>query len=343
MKVLLIYGGASCEHDISVITGCLAAGFFHSVCAVYLDQQNRCFWVQKPLSPLQHSALKTRAVFLLGEGKIGVVKGKRIVKKVAVDVAVNCCHGRCGEDGCCAALCKLCNLPLVGSDLTPSAVAMDKMVCKRLLSKMGYPVVEGEELTSPDGHISLPLPLVIKPCSAGSSIGVSAVSDEEGIRRAVAEAFRYDDRVVAERALSNFTELNCAAMRADGQVIASDVYRPFTPHEVLTFNDKYLSGEKFSSRKIICDEAKQMTKQIYSDLHFEGVIRVDYFLCDGKLVVNEINSVPGSLSYPLWADIFSPSQFGEILLREALARFNEKSRIVTQYASDVLKCGGIKK
>ena len=159
----------------------------------------------------------------------------------------------------------------------------------------------------------------------------------------MAEAFRYDDRVVAERAVSNFTELNCAAMRADGQVIASDVYRPFTPHEVLTFNDKYLSGEKFSSRKIICDEAKQMTKQIYSDLHFEGVIRVDYFLCDGKLVVNEINSVPGSLSYPLWADIFSPSQFGEILLREALARFNEKSRIVTQYASDVLKCGGIKK
>ena len=57
----------------------------------------------------------------------------------------------------------------------------------------------------------------------------------------------------------------------------------------------------------------------------------------------EINSVPGSLSYPLWADIFSPSQFGEILLRESLARFNEKSRIVTQYVSDVLKCGGIKK
>ena len=144
-NVIIIYGGRSPEHDISVITACLARGYFDgNLYSVYFNKQNECYLVPTGFTPVRHvtEKLKNKVVFLFGESAIGVIKGKRIVKKIPVDVVVNCCHGSNGEDGTVAALCNLLGAPVVGSPLIPSAVAMDKVVTKYILSQGFLPAAK---------------------------------------------------------------------------------------------------------------------------------------------------------------------------------------------------------
>lgn len=350
MNILLVYGGNSCEHDISVITACLAKGYFDgNLYSAYFTQDNRCFLVDNALTPAQHKKGKFRnsLVFLTGTGKIGILHGRRIFKTISVDVVVNCCHGRCGEDGTLAALCKLCNLPLVGSDIVASAIAMDKVLCKRVLQSMNFPVVEGVELTNDNVSLArcqqqLGFPVIVKPATLGSSIGVSICRDSRKLSDACRIAFSYDTSVLCERALENFYELNCSAMREKGEVLTSDVDRPFTNNDILTFHDKYQRGEKFlcPSQEVeesLSSRVKEMTAQIYDRLHFSGVIRVDYLVCDGTLYVNEINSVPGSLAYGLWQTKYTPKQFGSALLRQAIDSYKANESLQTSFVSSVLQ------
>ena len=185
-NLVIVYGGKSCEHDISIITACLAKGYFarYNLYCVYLDKNNAAYISPNNFTPAMHvnGKLKQKAVFLTGERSIGVLKGNRI-KRIPVDLVVNCCHGRCGEDGTVAALCGLLNVPIVGSDTTSSAVAMDKILSKQVLSGLNMPVVDGFEVNK--GTISRldeltagrAYPLIVKPNTLGSSIGVAVCKD----------------------------------------------------------------------------------------------------------------------------------------------------------------------
>ena len=188
MNVLIIYGGKSCEHDISIITACLARGYFDgTLYSAYLDKNNRCFLVPNDFTPKKHVETKFNktVVFKLGEGAIAIMRGKRVLKTVHVDVAVNCCHGVNGEDGCIAALTQMAGIPLVGSDVASSAIAMDKAITKRVLNSFRIPTVKGVELLKE--HLpelnkrvkNLSFPLIVKPCKLGSSIGVEVCKEFE--------------------------------------------------------------------------------------------------------------------------------------------------------------------
>ena len=294
--------------------------------------------------------------FLNGSGAIAIVKGKRIVKTVPIDVAVNCCHGVNGEDGCIAALCQMSNIPLVGSGLLSSAVAMDKVATKRMLKSLGFPVVSGKQVTKGEQSLGKTLrglryPLIVKPATLGSSIGVEVAKDETQLQLALARAFRYDGTVLCEEALTDFAELNCAAFRRGDKVETSTVDTPITAHEILTFNDKYVDGGSFTRESQPIDEAVKakvckLTEQIYTKLNFSGVIRVDYLLdkTSGKLYVNEINTTPGSLAYGLWEYKYSRTQYGEALVEQAVADYREMQQRVFTFESGVLNAnGGIKK
>ncbi len=354
--VAIIYGGKSCEHDVSVITACLAKGYFTGrQLSVYLAKDNRAYLVGNNWTPRAHlrNPLKNRAVFLTGEGAIGVFHGGRM-KKIHVDVAVNCCHGVNGEDGCVAALCKLCGIPLVGSDIAPSAVAMDKTLSKTVLSQMGFPVLRGVSVKKEHAETfstgDLRYPLIVKPALLGSSIGVSVAHGEEQLKAALSNAFTYCDKALVEEALTDFTELNCSVLRADGKVLASDVDRPVTANELLTFADKYIQNSAFQkpSDKVSEDLKKEVSRlatEIYEKLGFGGVIRVDFLYdnASGKLYVNEINSIPGSLSYGLWQNAFSRADFGEALTKQAVADYLKAQSFLYAFESSVLDGGGRKK
>lgn len=359
MNILIVYGGKSCEHDISVITACLAKGYFKgNILSAYLDQDNVCYLVPNGFTPKQHKTvkLKKQIVFLLGKKQIGVVSGRRMCKTVKIDVAVNCCHGRCGEDGAVAALCELCNIPVVGSGVISSGITMDKIFTKRVLSSLKIPNVSGIGLNGGFTEKDLAemekwgYPIIVKPATLGSSIGISLCHNKTELKEGLEEAFGYDNRVLCEKALTNFYELNCSAMRTEQGVEISAVERPVTSHDILTFHDKYMRGEKFETVSEPVDEktakkVKSLTEKIYREFALEGVVRVDFLVEKetGKVYVNEINSIPGSLAYGLWQDRYSPQQFGAVLTAQAVADCEQRNERKHIFNSGVLDCKGIGK
>lgn len=357
MNILLIYGGKSCEHDVSVITACLARGYFQgNLYCAYFDKNNECYLVPNDYTPIKHvtEKLKNRISFIFGESKIAVMRGRRIVKTVQIDVAVNCCHGYSGEDGTVAAICQLLNVPLVGSALIPSAVAMDKCLSKTVLREYGFPVLEGFGLNSSDGIAelgALSYPVVVKPVTLGSSIGVDVAHNDGELSRALANAFKYDGKVLIERALTDFTELNCAVMKSRGKTVCSAVDCPVTLNDILTFEDKYVSNSAAGVKRAdVSDElvlrVKEMTAGIYDRLGFSGVIRVDYLLDNTtqELYVNEINSIPGSLAYGLWENEYTRTEYGQALVEQAVADHRENSKRTRVFSSSVLNgANGVKK
>ena len=360
MNILIIYGGKSCEHDISIITACLARGYFEGeLYSAYIDKDNKCYLVPNDFTPRKHVETKFNkmVVFKLGEGAIAVMRGRRVVKTVRIDVAVNCCHGVNGEDGAIAALCQMASIPLVGSDIASSAVAMDKALCKRALNSFGVPTVKGVEVTKRDlpqlkKRISrLNFPLIVKPCKLGSSIGVEVCKSYEDLEDALTRAFRLDPKVLIEEALTDFTELNCAAKRVKDEIMLSVIDQPLTTHDILTFADKYVSNEAYERKKLpldekVASEVERLTTLVYDKLGFSGVIRVDYLLdkSTGKLYVNEINTTPGSLAYGLWEAKFSRTAYGEALVEQAIADYRELQSFVYDFNSGVLSGGsGLKK
>ena len=360
MNVLIIYGGKSCEHDISIITACLARGYFdEELYSAYLDKDNKCYLVPNDWTPKKHveGKLNKTVVFKLGEGAIAIMRGRRVLKTVQIDVAVNCCHGVNGEDGCIAALAQMSGIPLVGSDMASSAIAMDKALTKRMLNSFGIPTVTGVELTKSDlpeldERVSgLQFPLIVKPCKLGSSIGVEVCKEFGDLQNALTRAFKLDGKVLVEEALTDFKELNCAAMRVKDRVVLSVIDQPLTTHDILTFADKYVSNEAYDRKippldKKVASEVQRLTTLVYEKLGFSGVIRVDYLVdnATGKLYVNEINTTPGSLAYGLWEAKYSRTAYGEALVEQAIADYRELQSFVYEFDSGVLSGGsGIKK
>lgn len=358
MNILIIYGGGSCEHDISIITACLAKGYFDGqIISGYLDKQNRCFLVPNNLTPSKHMEVKLnqQLLFCFGEKRIAVCKGKKIKKYLNVDVVVNCCHGVCGEDGTIAGICRLLDVPLVGSDLLSSAIAMDKIATKQALRTIGMPTVAGKRITYEqyqNGTYSignLGYPVIVKPNKLGSSIGITLCYDKSQLKQALEVAFRYDNTLLCEKALTDFYEINCSAMCVDGAVQTSEVDVPVTTHDLLTFEDKYVANGKqlLTAKQMdnnIATTVKSMTEQIYQQLGFSGVIRVDYLVdkTKNKIYVNEINSIPGSLAFGLWSKNYSAKTFGNILVAQAVADYQQNSQLEHTFTSSVLS-GAINK
>ena len=358
MNILIVYGGKSCEHDISIITACLAKGYFKgNIISAYFDKQNRCFALPTVLTPSKHTTatLREQVVFCFGEKRIAICKNKRIKRYVDIDVAINCCHGVCGEDGTIAAICQMTGIPLVGSNMLASSIAMDKVATKHALRAIGMPVVQGKHITREQFENAsfckgnLGFPVIVKPNKLGSSIGVKVCHNKDELKSALEVAFCYDNDVLCEKALTNFYEVNCSAMRANGVVQTSDVDMPLTTHDILTFDDKYISNSKWCKpmetvEDCVAAAVKNMTEQIYQKLSFQGVIRVDFLVdkSNGKIYVNEINSIPGSLAYGLWSNIYTQKQFGDLLIAQAIADNKRHLQLITTYQSSVLN-GAISK
>ncbi|MBO5866454.1 MAG: ATP-grasp domain-containing protein, partial [Clostridia bacterium] len=196
---------------------------------------------------------------------------------------------------------------------------------------------------------NLGFPVIVKPNKLGSSIGVKVCHNKDELKSALEVAFCYDNDVLCEKALTNFYEVNCSAMRANGVVQTSDVDMPLTTHDILTFDDKYISNSKWCKpmetvEDCVAAAVKNMTEQIYQKLSFQGVIRVDFLVdkSNGKIYVNEINSIPGSLAYGLWSNIYTQKQFGDLLIAQAIADNKRHLQLITTYQSSVLN-GAISK
>ncbi len=367
-NILVFYGGKSCEHDISVITGVLTLNSLdkskYKPYPVYIARDG-CWYTGDDLFDVSFYKNFTpkhlkKVTLLSGENTL-YIKGRKCKKLRDVYSAINCMHGINGEDGSLAGLLKLHNIPLASPSLFGSSLSIDKEYTKYVLKGIKVNCLDYITLFQQNYYLDtkkailhiesqLKYPIIVKPSNLGSSIGISFASNSVELEKAIELGFLYDDKLIIEKKLEDFIELNCASYKGENGVVVSQVERPISASEILTFKDKYEAfsggGEReFPARipKKISEKVRQTTKKIYQSLGFEGIIRVDYLLSNGKLYVNEINTVPGSLAYYLFTDTLK--EFSNVLteiIEVSVKNFSKYQSRKFDYKSGVLNINGAK-
>lgn len=296
-----------------------------------------------------------------------------------IDIVFPVLHGGSGEDGGLQGLCELLGVPYVGSGVLGSALGMDKDISKLLCRQIGIPVVDHiaiREAAWEDREADwldrcqrdLGLPVIVKPARLGSSIGISRANDGTELDTAIEEALRYDGKVVVERAVPDLREINCSVLGDPDEAVPSVLEEPMSSDAVLSFRDKYLKQDETGGTKSHRSEGmasldrmipaplddaetasiRELAVRIFRAFECAGVARIDFLRegTTGRVYFNEINTIPGSLSFYLWEPTGIPfSRLVDRLLEIALAQHHDRTARVRSYAVNLLSekdLGGLK-
>ena len=282
-RVVVIGGGESAEHDVSLATAmavseALRSGGF-DVDELTIDRDGT-WW---------------RGVDALGWQVIGSLAAALGVVERA-DVVFPAVHGPPGEDGTLAALCALTHKPMVGSDLRAGALGMDKWATKLVAEAVGIRTAPGRLVTAGATDVEFEREVVVKPASAGSSFGVSLARDAARLRDALRRAARFDDRILIEDVVPG-REIDVAVLReADGCRWASPPLE-IQIDGVFDTRSKYDGSARFDVPADVGSAARSALTgaalRMFDALGCAGVARIDFFLTDDGPVLNEVNTMPG--------------------------------------------------
>ncbi|MBQ4156422.1 MAG: D-alanine--D-alanine ligase [Clostridia bacterium] len=268
---------------------------------------------------------------------IELKKGLFKKKITSVDIAFPIVHGTNCEDGSLVGWFELLGLPYVSCDVLSAAVGMDKAVCKYVLQKAGVPVLDCVEFYAKEYVVSktkilkeieekFSYPVIVKPANLGSSVGISKADDHDELLASIKDAMNYAQKIIVEPAVVNLRELNCSVVGDSDECETSVIEEPIMTGKILSYEDKYKGGEKGAkggnkngaksaggmaslSRQIpakitkkIQSDVEKYAKETFKALGCNGVVRIDFLFDtkENKVYVNEINTIPGSLSFYLW-------------------------------------------
>jgi D-alanine-D-alanine ligase len=322
VKVAVLYGGRSGEHEISVRSAQSVKAALdparYEVTELFISKDGR--WHPRPISPEPN-------------------------QNDGIDVVFPVLHGTFGEDGTVQGLLELADIPYVGAGVLASAVSMDKSVMKRLCKEAGLPVVEHVvlergEVEADAFQSPYNFPVFVKPANLGSSVGISKAKTRDQLRDAIKLAFQYDRKVVLERGIIG-REFECSVLGGDPPR-ASVPCEIFPSREFYDYEDKYLLDKavielpaKLSPEQTT--EMQRLAVGCFEAVGCEGMGRVDFLMetATGKMYVNEINTIPGFTSismYPkMWEYSGVPySALLDRLISLALDRAHQKRG--TQYS-----------
>ena len=315
--------------------------------------------------------LSDEVYFTHENGSLLVNKKDGIFKKVLfkIDIVFPVVHGLNVEDGTLEGFLEMYNIPYVGCDVCSSAVGMNKIIFKKVLESSNIPVVEYDTLNISEFEQDskkafekikdkLSLPIIVKPANLGSSVGIEIIKDEKEFVPKMQQVFEFCENVLIERCITNLREINCSVVGDFSSQEVSVLEEPIKEDEILSYKDKYLgngkggklskmggksSGMASLTRKIPAqldkdqeDEIYNLAKNTFKLLNCEGISRIDFIL-DGdnnKIYVNEINTIPGSLSFYLWEP--KGVKFSELLdkaIRIAIKRQERRNKIT--YSTNV--------
>ncbi len=352
-SIAVFFGGQSTEHDISCITGVLTANavdyYKYKVVPIFVSRDGKWFTgeVLKDISFYSSPNLKKlKAVTITaGDNTLYEVKRGKLKKLENIACAINCMHGEKGEDGSLYGVLSLSGIAVVGSGITASGVAIDKVATKQALNgikvkTLPYLLVsDDKDLDKAEKKFGYPM--IVKPVTQGSSIGVNKVSDRRQLEKSVLKAKKFDDRIIVEKCAENFFEINVAVYKGEKGLVVSLCEMPKTKSEFLTFEDKYISGEREFPAPIsesLSNKIRSIAKKLYIELNFSGVIRVDFIVSGGEVFVNEINSVPGSMAYYLfYENIKGYTYMLTDMIECAMQDFNKKSTLIKKFDCSVLQ------
>ena len=317
LKVVLLFGGRSAEHDVSILS---ARSIFEAaprdrfeVIPICMARDGR-FLPPDPSAKILAGEARTSA----GDATFSFDQWVRAEK---ISIVFPIIHGTFGEDGTLQGYLEILGIPYVGSGVTGSAAGMDKWIMKDAFASAGLPIVRHIEVShtvwrkDPGGVTSraeseIPFPMFVKPANAGSSVGVSKVKATAGLPDAIEKALRFDEKVLVEEGID--------AREVEVSVLGNDDPEASLPGEIVAGREFYDYEDKYieeGSRLVIpaeleprvIEEIRSLGVRAFEAVGASGYSRVDFFIDrkDGRLYVNEINTAPGFTKismYPkLWA------------------------------------------
>jgi D-alanine-D-alanine ligase len=320
LTVLLVFGGESSEHDVSVKSArnvyAAIDKMKHDVMLGYIDKQGRWWLLPEWSDSPGHRT---------GE-QMAIVPGSRTVRMVSnnediyIDVLFPVLHGKLGEDGTLQGLAEMAHMPIVGCGVEASAVCMDKDVTKRLLESAGIPVVPWVAVRREHDYgsvlieakrLSLKGPWFVKPARAGSSVGVTRVTSTDKMSQAISDARQHDDLVLIETAISG-RELEVGVLGNPPHHETTGVGEIIAGREFYDYEDKY---SEQSTSKIVLDAElppaltnviRQHANDAYRILGCRGLARIDFLLSNDQTVfINEVNTLPGFTDISMYPKLWS--------------------------------------
>ncbi|PKL15054.1 MAG: D-alanine--D-alanine ligase A [Spirochaetae bacterium HGW-Spirochaetae-5] len=365
IKVGVLYGGRSGEHDVSRCSAASVIKYLdksrYEVIAIGIDHDGRWYVQDSPETSEDKNFGTVLKLHKTGnwfvnhyerEGKLFLFDSQS-QKEISVDVVFPVVHGTFCEDGTLQGLLELSMVPYVGADVVGSAIGMDKDVAKRLLRDASIPVVDWVTILKSQWDSSKDLlingiadktgfPCFIKPCNAGSSVGISKVKNKESLEGAIDEALLWDNKILVEKGVD--------AREIEFSVIGNDKPEASIPgeirprHEFYSYEAKYIdsNGAELLIPAEIDPELTDMMRKAavegYSALCCTGMARVDFFLekSSKKFYLNEINTLPGFTSISMYPKLWEHSGIDyssllEKLISLAIERRINKNRLKTGF------------
>lgn len=380
-KVAVFFGGRSTEHEISVISANQAMHALdterYDLVPIYITKQGQWYTGPALLDVKNYKDINAllaqcKQVYMrpiYGDFKLYSVKrpmfGSDVVAEL--DVAIPVLHGSNGEDGTFEGFLEQCGLPFAGCNTLASANGMDKITMKQILQANDVPVVDYVWCTDKQWYTKrdqvieqveskLGYPVIVKPANLGSSVGIGRADDRQALIDKVEEAQKYSQRIIIEHLVGNLKEINCSVLGDCDDHQPSVLEEPIKTGEILSYTDKYMGGSKgargmqASAKRIPAELSPEQTQRIqhlacetFRVLSCHGVSRIDVMVDDDTqdIYVNEINTIPGSLSFYLWeATGITFTQLMDKLVALALKRRRDIETKTVSYDQNIFALGG---
>lgn len=371
LNVGVVFGGKSVEHEISIISAVEAMGYMnenkYNIIPIYIDKNNDWYTGEhlKDIMSYRDIALVKRyakKVSLVKNGKCFYLQTMGFLKiNIAlIDVILPIGHGTFLEDGSLQGYLEMIGIPYLGSGVLASSIGNDKVIFKELLKSNNIPVPnyvwfydhefnENKNLIL-DKIKTLKYPVIVKPATLGSSIGITNVLKEEDLIKAIKEAIKFDKKIIVEEKIKNLTDVNVSILGNSKHCISSSIEEINTSEEFFSFKEKYVSGynklikkEKKSKpvlSKEMIEDIKNYAKDVFHLIDASGVSRID-FLIDSKnnlIYVSEINTMPGSLSSYLWLEgNKSQTELIDDLFEINMEEYKEKKEKILSFSGNLLE------
>ncbi len=391
IKVGVIFGGETVEHEVSIISALQAIKNLdeskYEIIPIYISKDRTWYTGHilldietfKDFNNVKKYAKKVTLYKKENSYLLQCTTGLFRKDITDIDVILPVVHGNNVEDGTLAGYLDTVGVPYVGSHVLGAALGQDKVAMKQIMASNDIPVVDytwffDNEYTEDKEKIlknikKVGYPVVVKPATLGSSVGITYVKSEKDIEEALETAISYDTKVVVEKAVENLVEVNDSVLGSYEYQKVSPIEEVMGEDEILSYADKYLGNAKktgsaskgmASTSRIIparisdklTNEIQECSKKVFRIMNFSGVCRIDYLIDSKtqKFYVNEPNTIPGSLSFYLWKEAgMKYSDLLDEMIQIAIKEYKHKSKKVRSFDSNILEgfngskgCKGLK-
>ena len=391
IKVGVIFGGETVEHEVSIISALQAIKNLdeskYEIIPIYISKDRTWYTGHilldietfKDFNNVKKYAKKVTLYKKENSYLLQCTTGLFRKDITDIDVILPVVHGNNVEDGTLAGYLDTVGIPYVGSHVLGAALGQDKVAMKQIMASNDIPVVDytwffDNEYTEDKDKIlknikKVGYPVVVKPATLGSSVGITYVKSEKDIEEALETAISYDTKVVVEKAVENLVEVNDSVLGSYEYQKVSPIEEVMGEDEILSYADKYLGNAKktgsaskgmASTSRIIparisdklTNEIQDCSKKVFRIMNFSGVCRIDYLIDSKtqKFYVNEPNTIPGSLSFYLWKEAgMKYSDLLDEMIQIAIKEYKHKSKKVRSFDSNILEgfngskgCKGLK-